>query len=129
MSVLQLTTEKREERTERDFRYPICRSAIGQASCLIRARRRQLTFPFCWQISLFEISTRRDKLPVHKQVVTCSPRARSLKIRSTPAPGNGGQLRERLSEKICTRQSLKVIWDKYTVPDTVTAETTFVTFL
>ena len=29
--------EKGAERTERDFRCPICRSAIGQASCLICA--------------------------------------------------------------------------------------------
>ena len=42
-----LTTGKRAERTKLDFRCPICRSAIGQASCLICARRRQLTFPFC----------------------------------------------------------------------------------
>ena len=37
---------KRAERTKRDLRCPICRSAIGQANCLICARRRQLTFPF-----------------------------------------------------------------------------------
>ena len=42
-----LTTGKRAERTKQDFQCPICRSAIGQASCLICARRRQLTFPFC----------------------------------------------------------------------------------
>ena len=42
-----LTTGKRAERTKLDFRCPICRSAIGQASCLICARRRQLTFPLC----------------------------------------------------------------------------------
>ena len=42
-----LTTGKRAERTKHDFRCSICRSAIGQASCLICARRRQLTFPFC----------------------------------------------------------------------------------
>ena len=30
---------------------PICRSAIGQSSCLICAPRCQLTFPFCCQIS------------------------------------------------------------------------------
>ena len=42
-----LTTGKRAERTKLDFRCPICRSAIGQASCLICARRCQLTFPFC----------------------------------------------------------------------------------
>ena len=42
-----LTRGKRAERTKLDFRYPICRTAIGQASCLICARRRQLTFPFC----------------------------------------------------------------------------------
>ena len=42
----QLTTEKRAENTKHDLRCPICRSAIGQASCLICARRRQLTFPF-----------------------------------------------------------------------------------
>ena len=39
-----LTTGKRAERTKLDFRCPICRSAIGQASCLICARNRQLTF-------------------------------------------------------------------------------------
>ena len=48
----QLTKGKRAERTKHDFRCPICRSAIGQASCLICARRRQLTFPFCCYISL-----------------------------------------------------------------------------
>ena len=42
-----LTTGNRAEGTKLDFRYPICRSAIGQASCLICSRRRQLTFPFC----------------------------------------------------------------------------------
>ena len=31
----QLTTGKRAERTKRDFRCPICRSAIDQASSLI----------------------------------------------------------------------------------------------
>ena len=59
MSVLQLTTEKREERTERDFRYPICRSAIGQASCLIRARRRSRSVA---KSVYFEISTRREQI-------------------------------------------------------------------
>ena len=48
----QLTTGKRAERIKHDFRCSICRSAIGQASCLICTRRRQLTFPFCCQISL-----------------------------------------------------------------------------
>ena len=43
----QLTTGKRAERTKHDFRCSIYRSAIGQASCLICARSRQLTFPFC----------------------------------------------------------------------------------
>ena len=43
----QLTTGKCAERTKHDFWCPICRSAIGQAGCLICARRRQLTFPFC----------------------------------------------------------------------------------
>ena len=43
----QLTTGKRAERTKHDFRSPICRSAIGQASCLICARRRLMTFLFC----------------------------------------------------------------------------------
>ena len=43
----QLTTGKCAERNRHDFRCPICRSAIGQASCLICARRRQLTFLFC----------------------------------------------------------------------------------
>ena len=42
-----LTTGKRAEKTRLDFWCPICRSAIGQASCLICAHRRQLTFPFC----------------------------------------------------------------------------------
>ena len=41
-----LTTGKRAERTKLDFRCPICCTAIGQPSCLICARRRQLTFPF-----------------------------------------------------------------------------------
>ena len=35
----QLTKGKRAERTKHDFRCSICRSAIGQASCLICARR------------------------------------------------------------------------------------------
>ena len=42
-----LTTRKQAERTKLDFRYPICRSAIGQASRSICAPSRQLTFPFC----------------------------------------------------------------------------------
>ena len=42
-----LTTGKRAERTKLDFQYPIWRSAIGQASCLICARCCQLKFPFC----------------------------------------------------------------------------------
>ena len=37
-----LTTGKRAERTKLDFRRPICRSAIGQASSLICRRSRQL---------------------------------------------------------------------------------------
>ena len=32
----------------RVFRCAICRSVIGQATCLICARCRQLTFPFCF---------------------------------------------------------------------------------
>ena len=40
----QLTTRKRAERTKR---YLLFRFAIGQASCLIRERRPQLTFSFC----------------------------------------------------------------------------------
>ena len=43
----QLTTGRRAERTKRDFHCSICRSAIGQASCLLCSHRRQLTFPFC----------------------------------------------------------------------------------
>ena len=43
----QLTTGKRAERTKHDFRCSICRSAIGQGSCLICTRHRRLTFPFC----------------------------------------------------------------------------------
>ena len=42
-----LTTGKRAERTKLDFRCPICRSASGQASCLICACSSQLAFPFC----------------------------------------------------------------------------------
>ena len=42
-----LTTGKRAERTKFDFTCAICSSAIGQASSLICARSRQLTFPFC----------------------------------------------------------------------------------
>ena len=41
------TTAKRAVRTKLEFRRPICRCAIGQASCLICARSRQLTLPFC----------------------------------------------------------------------------------
>ena len=44
----QLTMGKRAERTKHDFRCPICRSAIGQTSCLICACCRQLTFLFCF---------------------------------------------------------------------------------
>ena len=33
-----LTTGKRAERTKLDFRCPMCRSATGQASCLICAQ-------------------------------------------------------------------------------------------
>ena len=43
-----LTTGKRAERTKLDFRCPICCSAIGEVSCLICARRLQLTFLFCY---------------------------------------------------------------------------------
>ena len=35
----QLTRGKRAERTKHDVRCPVCCSAIGQASCLICARR------------------------------------------------------------------------------------------
>ena len=42
-----LTTGKRAETTKLDFRCPLCRSATGQASCLICGRRCQQTFPFC----------------------------------------------------------------------------------
>ena len=38
----QLTMGKRAKRTAGDFLSPICRSAIGQASCLICASLRQL---------------------------------------------------------------------------------------
>ena len=44
-------TGKRAERTKLDFRCLICCSAIDQASCLVCARSRQLTFPFCCSIS------------------------------------------------------------------------------
>ena len=46
-AMVHTTTGKRAERTKRDSQCLTCRSAIGQASCLICARRRQLTFPFC----------------------------------------------------------------------------------
>ena len=36
----QLTTGMRAERTQHDFRCPICRSAIGQGCSLFCARRR-----------------------------------------------------------------------------------------
>ena len=42
-----LTTGTRADRTKRDFRCSICRTAIGQASCLTCARSRQVTSPFC----------------------------------------------------------------------------------
>ena len=42
-----LTKEKRVERTKLDFRCPIYRSAIGQASSLICLLSRQLTFSLC----------------------------------------------------------------------------------
>ena len=58
-------TKKRAERTKHDFWCSICRSAIGQDSCLICARRRQLTLPFCCQISLIEKGPQPDQiLPV-----------------------------------------------------------------
>ena len=47
----QLTAGKRAETTKRDFRCPICRSAIGQAT-----HRRQLLFPFCRQINLKKVN-------------------------------------------------------------------------
>ena len=43
----QLAKGKRADRTKHDLRCPIYRSVIGQASCLICACHRQLTFPFC----------------------------------------------------------------------------------
>ena len=52
----QLTTGKRAERTERDFRWSICCSAIVQASCLICVRRRQLRLPFYSVISFWNRS-------------------------------------------------------------------------
>ena len=42
-----LTTGKPAEKTKLDFRCPICCSDIGQASCFICPRSRQLTFSFC----------------------------------------------------------------------------------
>ena len=48
----QLAKGKRAERTKHDLWCPIYRPVIGQASCLICARFRQLTFPFCCLISL-----------------------------------------------------------------------------
>ena len=49
---------KRAKRTERHFRCSICCSAIGQASCLTCARRRQLTFPLYCSISLLSFWNR-----------------------------------------------------------------------
>ena len=43
----QLATEKAREKDQMRLRFPICRSAIGQTSCLICACRRKLRFPFC----------------------------------------------------------------------------------
>ena len=58
-----LTTGKRSERTKLNFRYPICRSAIGQFSCLICARSRQQTFPFCCSLNLINRRRRqRERL-------------------------------------------------------------------
>ena len=41
----QLTKGKRAERTKHDFRCPICRSPIGQASCLICAAASSIDVP------------------------------------------------------------------------------------
>ena len=54
---LQLTTGKSAERTKCDFRCPIHRTAISQASCLICARCRELTFLICCYISLLLVLT------------------------------------------------------------------------
>ena len=40
-----LTTAKRAERNKLDFRCPICRSAVGQTSCFICARRSSTDIP------------------------------------------------------------------------------------
>ena len=60
-----LTTGKRAERCKLDYRYPICRSAIGQSSCLICSRSRQQTSPFCCLISLLR-RARRFNMPRFK---------------------------------------------------------------
>ena len=51
-----LTTGKLAETTKLDFRCSISHSAIGQASYLICARRRQLTFPFCCILKLSRVA-------------------------------------------------------------------------
>ena len=49
-----MTTGRRAKKTKRDFRCPICRSFIGQGSCLICAPRSPLTFPHCFYTSHYK---------------------------------------------------------------------------
>ena len=56
-----MTTGKRAEKTKRDFWCPIFRSAIGQATCLICARRRQLTHSFSVAKSALYIENKFSK--------------------------------------------------------------------
>ena len=73
-------TRKRAERTKHDVRCPICPSAIGQASCLICARRRQLTFPFCCYISLLTPLTRSKETAFKTVRYTTEDLCRSRKL-------------------------------------------------
>ena len=66
---------KARKRTKLYFRCPVCRSAIGQASCLICARRRQLTFPF----SLLFSPHRRKNNKCTLALKLCIPKIITLK--------------------------------------------------
>ena len=101
-------TKKRAERTKHDFWCSICRSAIGQDSCLICARRRQLTLPFCCQISLIEKGPQPDQiLPVTWPFVISKLHCRRIMAQYIPnvliPPGHlsGFSHLGNLSENLC----------------------------
>ena len=56
-----LTTGKRAERTKLDLRRPICRSAIGQASCLICARSSTNVFVLLLNLPQTDLATGRKR--------------------------------------------------------------------